>query len=105
MQLTDFQRRVLERQLLLRKDPPTFGSLLRLNAPQLLKFVLALSLSAAFMWWLGAQLFAAGLVGFMVAGLVLAVLNLYRAVGSWGITERITNWPAVERLLGREPQA
>lgn len=105
MELTDFQQKFLARQLLLRTHPPTMASLLRLNASSLIRFALTLALLAGFMWRFEARMFAAGLIGFMVAGLLLALLNLNRAVGSWPITERITDWPEVERLLGRGPQA
>jgi hypothetical protein len=105
MQLTKFQRTVLSRQLLFRDRAPTLSDALRINAPDLAKLGLLLILLTSFMWWLGAKLFAAALAGFVVGVFFYAIASLNRAVQSWAITQRITRWEEVERLLDREPQA
>jgi hypothetical protein len=105
VQLTKFQRTVLTRQLLFKDRTLTLSDVLRINAADLTKVGFLLVLLTSFTWWLGAKLFAAALAGFMVGVLFYAIASLNRAVQSWGITQRMTKWDEVERLLGREPQA
>jgi hypothetical protein len=105
MQLTKFQRTALSRQLLFRDRTPTLMDVLRLNGPDLAKIIFLFVVLTSVMWLLDAMLFASGFAGFMTGVLFYAIVSLYRAVESWAITERITKWDEVERLLGCEPQA
>lgn len=98
-----FEKTLLGRYLLFRRHAPTYLGLLRLNAAALAKFVLICLACAAVAWWLGARLFASGIVGVLVHGLFQALLNIDRTVGTWPLLQQITNWAEVERLAERRP--
>ena len=105
MQLSKRDEKLLSRFLQLRRKPPTVGGLLRLNARVLLKFVALIALAISLAWWRGALFFMAGLVGFAAATLLLALIRINISVSRWPLTERITNWQEIERLLSDERQA
>ena len=104
MQLTKKDEKRLTRFLQLRSDPPTVGGLLRLNARVLSKFLALMALAIFLTWWRGALFFMAGLIGFAAATLLLAFIRMNISVSRWPLTERITNWQEIERLLSHERQ-
>lgn len=104
MQLTKKDEKLLGRFLQLRRNPPTVGRLLRQSAPALSRFIVLAGFVIVLAWWRGALFFAAGLIGFAAATLLLALIRISRSVSRWPLTERITDWQEIERLLshGRE---
>lgn len=98
-----FEKTLLGRYLMFRRHAPTYLGLFRLNAAALAKFVLICLACAAVAWWLGARLFASGILGVLVHGLFQALLNIDRTVGTWPLLQQITNWAEVERLAERRP--